>query len=960
MTDLPATPSLSLPEGLFGRKDECDRLVAAVDHAAGGGKSVVVLGGEAGIGKTALVRALGRLAPGATVVEGHHVRRGIVAPHGALVAALRSALQLLVSDQDGGSLSRMASELGSHGPILVSLMPELAAWVGDAAPVVAGPKGLKVLMHLAVAALVERLGDLASPLVLVLDDSQWADAASRELLLDLARAGGAYVIVVAARTDTPDADVFLGRVASVATEAGHRVADMRLGPLRREAVVRWVAEACMSTPSEVDKLAAELLGRTAGVPLFLREVLLLLHRDGQLDPVDGRWVWNRDTLPARDLGESALQLLLDGLRRLPMSSRDALGVGACIGPSFELSTLAECLGRPPEELGASLEPAVAGRAVEWQGDGRRLRFTHDEVRESARERLPGALRARTHLQLGRALEAGLGDPTTDRSLFEAVWHLSEGLAEMDVGDRDRLVPLCEAAAERLAGAASFEAATDCLLRARAALGPDGWERQYSLALAVHTRLAAVAYAAGQLATSEEIVATVMAQATDVADEADAVLVQMDAAHYGARFGEAIALADGYLEKAGGRASRPASPLPLACAALRVLFRLRGRGPTELETLPAAHDRRARARQRVAMRSATSELRFTTDRVPMSILRDVESVLVDGVTAEGAQAWTGLGILLVAAFGRLAQGVRFGELALRQIDAAGGSRYRPAVELVVVAMLRVWAHPWAKLTADLDRVQRQAVDGGDFRTVMDVSNVICLLQLSGGATVARLQERLEVSSAYRRLYEPSIGGAGPIPMHRLIVACARGEEGIEPMERPTDPMVEILWVSLEVMRHSLFGRPRRAFDLAMVRPVLASRPPYGALTILEATWGPAAILEGVIYGWTSLRDVRRPLRPTRRTLAWACRLRPEREWRLAWFDALTLLAQKPSSAGLEALKAPIEAAAAAEALQGVALMTLQAARIAAALEDHARADAWRDEAREALLAWGAPAPAAALA
>ena len=428
----PVMGALAPVPRICGREAEIGALGEALGRVASGGPAFVLVEGEAGIGKTCLLAqvlqdARGR---GMQVAEGRAEELERTRPFGVLAAAFgctrsspdprRAAIAGLLASQGAGDL----------GPITVTSDP-----------------GLRFRMVDAFTDLVEELA-LAGPVLIGLDDLQWADPSSLLTVGALARRStGLPVGVIGCVRPTPRT-AELDRLVGALEAAGAR--HLTLRPLTGEAVAGLVAQAIAAEPGP--RLLAEVAG-AAGNPLFVTELLGALAQEGAIATASGRAEVAETVLPPT--------LRLTILRRvsfLPEPALQALRSASILGSGFTLTDLATVTGRPAVELSVVLGEAI--RASVLEDDGARLRFRHELIRDAVYEDLAGSVCRALHREAGQRL-AGAGAPA-----LQVAEHLARGAT---TGDTDAVTWLARAA--RQEAPRSPEVAADLLGRAVGLMAP---------------------------------------------------------------------------------------------------------------------------------------------------------------------------------------------------------------------------------------------------------------------------------------------------------------------------------------------------------------------------------------------------------------------------------------------------------------------------------------------------------
>jgi DNA-binding CsgD family transcriptional regulator len=417
--------------GIRGRAAEIAVLGDAVDRVVSGRPAVVLIEGEAGIGKTRLLAgvledARGR---GMQVAAGRAEELERTRPFG-LVAAAFGCVRSSPDPRRAAIAALLATRGGDRGPITVTSDP-----------------GLRFRAVDAFADLAEELA-LAGPLVIGVDDLQWADPSSLLTLAAVSRRL-AYLPVALIGCLRPSPRIpELDRVAGLLLDAGGRILAVR--GLTERAVAELVAEAVAAVPGP--GLLAGISG-AAGNPLFVTELLGALAQEGAIETAGGRAEVAEVTLPP------TLRLtILRRLSFLPEDSLQALRAASILGSSFTVTELSVTMARPALELSVVLAEGIAGRVLEEYGAI--IRFRHDLIRDALYEDLPLSVRRGLHREAGQRL-AQTGAPA-----LQVAEHLARGAGQ---GDAEAIGWLTRAARE--AAARSPDIAASLLERAAGLMAP---------------------------------------------------------------------------------------------------------------------------------------------------------------------------------------------------------------------------------------------------------------------------------------------------------------------------------------------------------------------------------------------------------------------------------------------------------------------------------------------------------
>jgi len=351
-----------------------------------------------------------------------------------------------VSDQLAAWRSALARSLGNNGGVLIEVIPEIEFIVGpQPAPAVLGSTEAQNRFQRVLQSFVAALAQPEHPLVLFLDDLQWADAATLGLLEPLLAGAETRCLLLlgAYRENEPDAAPSLAPTLAALQASGvaqHRIA---LGPLPSGDLRALVADTLHWNAEEAEPLAKLIGQKTGGNPFFVTQFLRSLEREGHLrfDKVEARWICRIDEVASAPLADNVIELMMRSIQRLPSKSQYALTLAACIGNRFDRRTLAIVSEQTPAQIAADLAPALEeglvvaavprgqpGATVQPDDDTIHA-FLHDRVQQAAYALIPVDRRRMVHLTVGRLLRSRTPPDRLDAAhRFDILQHLNLGRA----------------------------------------------------------------------------------------------------------------------------------------------------------------------------------------------------------------------------------------------------------------------------------------------------------------------------------------------------------------------------------------------------------------------------------------------------------------------------------------------------------------------------------------------------
>ncbi len=440
---------------IVGRRAELEAVDVALDRVAAGGSAAALLHGAAGIGKTRVFRELVHQARASSwrVVEG----RGLEAAPDTAFAELGRALMAAF----GGELPGHLAEPGRSA--LLTVVPD-----PEARPALTFSSDTALIEGL-LAVIVRLARD--GPTVVAIDDIQWLDAPSLNLLDRAMHAirDLPLLLLITLRTEPALLGGAVGQLIDDVRRLGG--VDVAVGPLGpRE--IRVLIERDLGGERLDDEPAALIARQSAGAPLFALELFRSARELGSVEAHAGRWRLSPGTADLA-VPPSVARLVEGRVSRLEPESRAILATAAELGDDVGFEELVAATGAQPGDILDALDLAIgSGVIVEARG---RYRFGHPLFRAALRQGLTGRMRGDLHLRIMHALARGV-DPL-DRAAIEAAGHALDLVAigahsaeAVDLG-RVEAIPFAVgiglAAGARQARVFDFEAATRTLERALA-------------------------------------------------------------------------------------------------------------------------------------------------------------------------------------------------------------------------------------------------------------------------------------------------------------------------------------------------------------------------------------------------------------------------------------------------------------------------------------------------------------
>ena len=490
---------LRIPERLYGRDREIGTLLSAFDRVVAGGKpELVLVSGYSGIGKSAVVNELHKplVPPRGLFASGKFDQYKRDIPYATLAQAFQSLIRPLLSkteDDLNKWRQRLREALDPNGLLMVELVPELKYILGEQQPVPElPPQDAQARFQLVFRRFIGVFARPEHPLALFLDDLQWLDAATLDLLEDLLTQSDLkhLLLIGAYRDNEVNATHPLIRKLSVIRQTGAVLLDIVLAPLDCGDLRQLLADSLHCEAESALPLAKLIHEKTTGNPFFAIQFISTLAEEGLLafDYGAGQWVWDLKRIHAKGYTDNVVELMVGKLSRLPVDTQQALQQFACMGNSAEFDMLQRVYQSPMEELHQHLWEAVRTGLILRSDTS--YRFLHDRVQEAAYSLIASELRPAAHLRIGMLLAEHTPIEMREEAIFEIVNQLNRGshLLTSDE-DRERVADLNLIAGRRAKTSTAYASALKYLKAGQALLTEETWERNYALVFAIEYLIA---------------------------------------------------------------------------------------------------------------------------------------------------------------------------------------------------------------------------------------------------------------------------------------------------------------------------------------------------------------------------------------------------------------------------------------------------------------------------------------
>ncbi len=711
-----------LPQKLYGRDNEAHDLLMAFDRVADGRSESLYVSGYSGVGKTALVSEVKRpiVRRRGYFVSGKIDQHQRSVPYSAFIQAFGELIRQILTEpaeQVAAWRDEVLGALTENGAVITEVVPDIELLIGEQDHVA----------ELSAAEANNRFNSLFTdfvkvfatadhPLVIFLDDLQWADTASLKLLQRLAVTPDVeYLLLIGAYRDNEvSVDHPLMVTIDEIERDGGTVTRMHLDGLGIEELSALIGDALHCTKRAARPLAQLVQQKTGGNPFFLSEFLRALYRERliQHEPRRG-WIWDVEAIAAKGFTNNVVEMMTERINELGDTTRETLATAACIGNRFDLGTLARVSELSQARTSLNLWPAVHEGLITPVDDTWKLvaaisgdvtdtaltefdavfRFVHDRVQQAAYEVKPAEERVDAHVRIGRTL---LGDRTFEAiedQVFEICNHFSYGISELtDASERYRLAKLSYIAGKKAKRSAAYGPAIDYFRAGIELLGDQMWADSEGMSMGLAFSLSECVYLIGDHEEAERLFDEVLAHCDTDLERASVYNLRVVLYSNQTRYEDAILCGIQALECCGFSFPESVKQWHVLLEVVRCKWQLRGRSVESLEFLDELAEPRLVVAIRVLNAMAGPAFFHDPNLYTVLVLKMLHLSLVHGNSDVSAFSYAMYGMICGSVLGDFNTGMKFGELALRLNARYGNPDVVAKVFMIVGNFVNPWRNP----------------------------------------------------------------------------------------------------------------------------------------------------------------------------------------------------------------------------------------------------------------------------
>ncbi|MEM9806358.1 MAG: AAA family ATPase [Cyanobacteria bacterium P01_D01_bin.56] len=731
-----------VPEKLYGRATEVQTLLEAFDRVSEGTSQMMLVEGFSGVGKTAVINEVHKpiVAKRGYFIKGKFDQFNRNIPFSAFVQAFRSLMGQLLGESNAELANwkaKILKAVGENGQVLIEVIPELAHIIGPqpTASELSGSAAQNRFNFL-FSEFMRVSTTKDSPLVIFLDDLQWVDSASLNLLnLLMAESEVGHLLVLGAYRDN---EVFpahpLMQTLDEVRKTGANLCTLTLEPLATTDINQLVADTLLCSTEVAAPLSQLIYQKTQGNPFFTTQFLQGLYGDGWITFDSALGCWQCDLVQVRQLAltDDVVEFMVGQLRKLPEATQAVLKLAACIGNQFDLATLAVVCEASQNQVATDLWRSLqAGFVVPqsetykfFQGEGVGLvpdetssiaagyRFLHDRVQQAAYELIDETQKQQTHLTVGQLLLQDTPDSQLDERLFAIVNQLNLGARLLTEPAQQReLAGLNLRSGLKAKAAVAYSAAVAYCRQGIDLLGRDRWLDPAELTLDLYNAAAEAACLNCNYPAMAQWIAEIFEHVPTLLAQIPAYEVKIQAEIAQNQLKAAVQTGLGVLERLGVHLPSTPGPQDIGQGFATTAFHLEGKSPEDLLTLVEMTAAEHLAALKMLAGIWGAAFAIAPNLMPLIVLEMVNLSVRYGNAPISAFAYVLYGVLLCGSE-NFQQGYEFGEVALKLLNRFNTQSFKAKILFLIGTHITIWQDSVQATLSTFKKAYQVGLETGD--------------------------------------------------------------------------------------------------------------------------------------------------------------------------------------------------------------------------------------------------------
>lgn len=742
---------LNISQKLYGRSTEISVLINAYEEVVSTGKpGLVFVSGYAGIGKTALVTELYKpiTHKKGFFISGKFNRLKRDIPYSAIVDAFQSLIISFLSEseeQHAKWKERLNNALEKNGQLLVDVIPQLELIIGKQDPVAALPpiesqSRFKMTFEKFIGVFCSK----EHPLAIFIDDLQWSDSGSLNLIRQmLLENSNSYILVIGAYRDNEVNPTHpLVPVLEEIKKSEVGLKEIKLSALGLDHIQQLINDSLKAEPEAIHSLAELVNEKTGGNPFFVNQFLFMLY-DEQLLKFDHAalmWRWELNSIRAKGYTNNVIDLISARIKRQTPAAQKLLSLAAGIGNVFDKKTISIISSVPENEIEAELRDAfMQGIIISFD---HRIKFSHDRFQESAYELIPAEKSGEVHLKIARLLLANTPEHLIAEKIFDIVNQFNRSdLSGLSGDEKIKIANYNFIALIRAKASIAYDSAVKFATSGLALLSEKDWDENNELIFKLNLEKGECEFLKGNFSETEKIIDLLLKRISNKIDKASVYRLKMRVHLLNGEMPLTVSAALECLKDFNISIPTRPTGVEVFAAYKKVNESIGNRKIKDLVVLPLMTDPEMKAAMGI-LSELYAAAYFTDQNLFVLHLAEMINISIKyGNHDTTALACGAYGIALAAAFNEYKKGYEFAEMGMKLVEKHNFSAFR-AKALFHLGVLTAWFKHISESVDLFKRSFQASVESGDIPMAgYSCVNLVAHMEIKG-ENLADLAKEIE--------------------------------------------------------------------------------------------------------------------------------------------------------------------------------------------------------------------------
>ncbi|MCC5609960.1 trifunctional serine/threonine-protein kinase/ATP-binding protein/sensor histidine kinase [Nostoc sp. CHAB 5834] len=733
-----------IPDKLYGRETEVETLLQAFERVSLGATEMMLVAGFSGIGKTAVVNEVHKpiVRQRGYFIKGKFDQFQRNIPFSAFVQAFRDLMGQLLTESDAQIQqwkSNILEAVGENGQVIIEVIPELSRII-DIQPAVPELSGTAAQnrFNSIFQKFISVFTTKKHPLVMFLDDLQWADSASFKLVELLMGEDSGYLLLIGAYRDNEVSPIHpLMMTLKEMHKVGVAINSITLQALSENTLNRLVADTLNCIHDLATPLTQLIYQKTQGNPFFSTQFLKALYDDNLIvfNSYLGCWQCDITLVKQAALTDDVVEFMAQQLQKLPFSTQGILKLAACIGNQFNLMTLAAVSQQSENETAAALWKALQEAFVLPESEIYKFyiddkeaiyqqemshvinyKFSHDRIQQAAYSLILDEDKKATHLQIGRLLLSNTSDGEQTDKIFDIANQLNMGISLIaDDVEKIKVAQINLNAAQKARRATAYSAAFSYAEKGMSLLDDNSWQRQYNITLGLHNIAADTAFLTGSFAEITQLMHLVKLNSQTVVDNLAVYEAQIQAYSAHKNYQKSIDTGLEFIQLLGIKLPSQPSKLQVLAELIKTKVLLRGNSLEKLLQLPVMTNPETIVVLRIS--NLISYPAYFCSQPLMALLAflGIQKSLQQGNSIWSSSFYTIYSIIL-SNLQELEASYQMGQFSLNLLNKLPNLYIEGKIKVSIAIFSQIWQQPLSNSLHLIQEGKQAALNCGDFAFV----------------------------------------------------------------------------------------------------------------------------------------------------------------------------------------------------------------------------------------------------